>query len=272
MAAMLEGVSAKEEEAKRKFGLNILARPNLDAYSLCGGSKNVTWIRNDLLEPWTAREYKKLGLPFWVPDPSSRSKQNASRIKVSCAHRVVGSICEDFISHVADYDLIVMSSGLHVPIRSDGIFGKDAWSPDAFLDDMRVTAKRVAARVFAHAKVVLRTNAPGHSGCAEAVAAVTPFSSPVEADRADAAHPWYRSRLLPLLNTHLKRVAAEHRFLLLDVYEAGLQARQRHCGKKVSIDGTVDLDCLHYCVPGPVDSWVGLLLEILSSKAGMTGG
>lgn len=53
--------------------------------------------------------------------------------------------------------------------------------------------------------------------------------------------------------------SAEDGWRLLDAYTPTVLRADGHHG--------VGEDCLHYCVPGPVDHWVTLLYNILLSEA-----
>ena len=110
------------------------------------------------------------------------------------------------------------------------------------------------------ARLVVRTTAPGHFGCEQPASRTAPFGSYAEAEAADRASPWYRSRLLPFMNGELTRIAEKHGATVLDVYEPGKQGRHRHIGRLPT-----HIDCLHYCIPGPLDGWVGLFFDLLAS-------
>lgn len=48
---------------------------------------------------------------------------------------------------------------------------------------------------------------------------------------------------------------------LLDAYSPVMMRADSHMGPR--IDGKGKDDCLHYCIPGPIDHWVVLLQNIL---------
>jgi len=242
MAVMLGGEQIKQKEMVREPKFRDY-RMNFDAYAVCEGSKNVTWIRNDLMEPMTREEYRRAGLPREV-DKKSATTGLPIRVLVSCAHLVEGVICSDWFSFVKYYDLLILNSGLHPWKRSNGMFGDEVAAPDIYKKDWHDVARIIAQHRSKGQRVIFRTSSPGHSGCQNKDASVHPFASIDAADKADAANPWYRSRLLPTLNAHMKAAAKANGFDVLDVYESGLLARQRHCARKMK-NG---MDCLHYCV------------------------
>ena len=44
-----------------------------------------------------------------------------------------------------------------------------------------------------------------------------------------------------------------------------------HPGKSKGLDGQDDVDCLHYCLPGPADAWASALYNLLLNNAKYAG-
>ena len=73
--------------------------------------------------------------------------------------------------------------------------------------------------------------------------------------------PWQSGRvILPLM----QRLRAKppfskysHRFLYLDVFPSIKLRADQHPS---------DLDCLHYCLPGPLDSWIIFLYNLIANS------
>lgn len=64
-----------------------------------------------------------------------------------------------------------------------------------------------------------------------------------------------------------RKMAGRRRFGLLDVTKAMMFRADGHPGSNLNKKWTTVNDCLHWCLPGPVDIWNDLLLQILKKES-----
>jgi hypothetical protein len=133
------------------------------------------------------------------------------------------------------------------------------WSPDSnFTRGYENTL--LFLRLYApHVRVIARTSPAGHANC-KRYAYQPPLSAPLPLPPADL--PWAKygwdqvmaqNALLRALVSREPAVAAQT--TVLDVVPATALRADSHVTHRD--------DCLHYCMPGPVDMWVELLGNVL---------
>ncbi|ORY81280.1 GDSL/SGNH-like acyl-esterase family found in Pmr5 and Cas1p-domain-containing protein [Leucosporidium creatinivorum] len=139
---------------------------------------------------------------------------------------------------VEDKEFVVLNTGAH-------------WGDHRSMWIERYTnmAKEVIAFIdqFPHITLIVRTSVPGHTNCSQ-------YSAPLLEDDPDS-HNSYNWQGFTLFNNVWRDILAKHpKHILLDVGATSLRG-----------DGhrNPDVDCLHYCLPGPVDTWNTLLYHII---------
>lgn len=200
-------------------------------------------------------------------------------------------------AHVADFDYIVLSGtnwflrpsvyyeGGHavacnsVACDGGGVRGKltELAVPRALRAAFRTALGSIAAREGFRGKAVLRTVTPAHFEGGEwntggDCIRVLPFRRGERALGAFEAQ--YRSAQVEALREVEASVAARTKgaeLLLLDITEAMNMRPDGHPSQYGhppggSVEGSFVVDCLHWCLPGPIDLWSELLLHMLSRR------
>lgn len=98
--------------------------------------------------------------------------------------------------------------------------------------------------------VVYRASVPGHADCQK-------YSAPIK-EPQDGAHLPYNWGALRLQNVIAKEIVERHGGVFMDVEH---QTSLRPDGHFATMEGKID--CLHYCSPGPMDTWVQMLFNVL---------
>ena len=81
----------------------------------------------------------------------------------------------------------------------------------------------------------------------------------------------YRTQLeefAKTLNSENENGAAHSRFKIMDTIHASILRPDGHPGPYKNANSSphdLPQDCLHWCLPGPIDTWNAMLLEMLSS-------
>ena len=136
-------------------------------------------------------------------------------------------------------DVIVVNRGLH-------------YRPDEELEAGLTVALKYLRLLAPETLLAVRSTPAGHPQCSRYE---VPLSGP---QVFNGAIP-FRWDLLPRQQGIAERVAVSVGAVLLDVVPMTVLRPDQH---KASRDGK-QLDCVHYCVPGPVDGWAQLLLNAL---------
>ncbi|CAN0116813.1 unnamed protein product [Scytosiphon promiscuus] len=201
----------------------------------CEGTVTLTFRRNDYLDTRT--------------HPSFYHRTHCEAVE-----RSRGTLCTVFADDdtLSAHDTIVVNSGAHPrPV-------------DTYSDTMWVASETLAASMKRFhgedAILVYRNSVPGHYGCEDMI-----FDGPVDlvtALRMQAGAPptWQ----WPLFHDFNNRIEAAfdsvEGWRRLDAYTPTIfRADFHHVGDKQH-------DCLHYCIPGPIDHWVRLLYNILVAE------
>ncbi|CAM9163499.1 unnamed protein product [Phaeothamnion confervicola] len=190
-----------------------------EAYLACGGALRLKFVRNDILRV----------------DDSDTSECH--------------DICQQFLPYLeADqgYNAVVVNSGAH--------YLEDS----AYIAHMMAAADVISAGMReAHPDgssfMMFRNTVPGSPYCD-----MFKFSPPLEpfvaesriADRW-ATNDWpYHWEMFKRHNDLAEPIFAGKGFTVMDAYTPTVQRFDSHQG---------GFDCLHYCIPGPIDHWIRLL-------------
>jgi hypothetical protein len=141
------------------------------------------------------------------------------------------------------FGVLVMNTGTHI-------------NPN-FLSTIKETVELLRRFRFA-GRIFYRNTVPGHSGCMN-------HSGPLNVSHTDAElvlerFPWYDGPRFKSLNTIAWRhfSSIDQHVCLLDAYTPTILRPDQHKN---------EWDCLHYCIPGPISTWVDLFGQLLSSKS-----
>ncbi|CAN0009966.1 unnamed protein product [Phaeothamnion confervicola] len=210
-----------------------------EAYLACGGALRLKFVRNDILRV-----------------------QNMSDDN-SCATEGKINICQSFMPYLdagQGYNAVVVNSGAHYI------------DDDAYVVSMTVAADAISARMReAHADsslMLFRNTVPGSPDCdnfegspplelgeAESIVASASNKEPEEEYKPGVFK--YNWADLKRHNALAEPIFAARGFVLLDVYTPTVRRFDSHIG---------GADCLHYCIPGPIDHWIRLLQLALTTS------
>lgn len=140
------------------------------------------------------------------------------------------------------YDILVINRGLHYT------------EPVEYYREMSETASKISTMMTdLHDDPILiwRNSVPGHVGCEDKTFG-EPISSIEEAEHGIISggkiYNWY---MIQYENILIEPVMRDNGFDILDVYSSTILRSDSH------------IDCLHYCIPGPVDHWIRLLYNMI---------
>jgi len=157
---------------------------------------------------------------------------------------------------IRDRDVLVINTGAHW-------HGKPEAAAGAFLN-----IANAISEVF-RGKVVVRTTVMGHEGCEKYGNAMDPVANgQIHTDSVAAASAPksddmpYNWKNFGTLNDLIAKAMEEsdlmnYEILFVDMFE------QRPDGHYQGATGGPAMDCLHYCVPGPIHWWNKLLYHII---------
>ncbi|CAN0273303.1 unnamed protein product [Pylaiella littoralis] len=199
-------------------------------YSACGGAWKFAWYRNDYLDLRTTK-YETMNC------------QIKDRFSTRCIVFATDSVLEQF-------DTLIVNSGAH---RMEGGMSEYQQKMTAASKALTASMKRLHGE---SAILMVRNSVPGHWECRERM-----FEGPVELDVAitlveegPAVFKWptYVEKNQIIEEAFVR----DEEWKLLDAYTPTVLRADSHRGGPGP-------DCLHYCMPGPVDHWVLLLYNIL---------
>ncbi|RLN06958.1 protein trichome birefringence-like 21 [Panicum miliaceum] len=199
---------------------------------------------------------------FWSPFLVKANQSNATLGQWDL-HLDTGD--DRWAAHIADFDYIVLSG-------TNWFLRPSLPVPRAVRAAFRTALGAIAAREGFRGKAVLRTVTPAHFENGEwntggDCVRTSPFRRGSRALGAVEAE--YRGAQVDALReteAAARRNGAE--LLLLDITEAmdlrpdGHPSRYGH-SPGGSVEGSFVVDCLHWCLPGPIDLWSELLLQLL---------
>ncbi|CAN0425103.1 unnamed protein product [Ectocarpus sp. 12 AP-2014] len=224
---------ATSEQVHSKYHLNHALK-----WGACNGEVKIAFYRNDFLDTTTRRS------AFWDGFCDSRNpKRNAQ--------------CEVFADDdtLEEYDTLIVNSGAHPR------------SLDEYGEAMETASKEITASMKRlhgdDALLIVRNTPPGHGvTCTERT-----FDGPVDVvtalDLVASGPHQYQWGRFPEYNAILEEAFlsnAADGWKELDAYTPTLLRPDFHLG------GDENPDCLHYCIPGPIDHWVRLLYNMLLAK------
>lgn len=164
-----------------------------------------------------------------------------------CANRIAVTKSRLYL-----YQDVAMSLSIYTP--SILVLNHGAHAQDDM--DIKNALKEMLRQVMIHnqktgnsTRVIWRTNAPGHVNC-------TSYASPSIFRWYDPVDDYYRWSLFPQWDEIARNFSHEHGWNVADISPL-YQRHDAHPGEG---------DCLHYCMPGPVDLLSILLLQKMYLK------
>ncbi|KAL7107260.1 hypothetical protein ACP275_06G043200 [Erythranthe tilingii] len=199
---------------------------------------------------------------------------------------------EGFMQYITDFDVIVLSSGhwfakQSVYILNNEIVGGQLWWPDKSkkqkinnIEAFGVSVDTILTSMGTHPNytglTILRSFSPDHyEGGAwntggSCTGKVSPASELVENGFTNIMH----EKQVNGFNSAVKKMNNKSRMKLMDITEAFSYRHDGHPGPYRSPDPNKitkrgpggkppPQDCLHWCMPGPVDTWNELVFDII---------
>jgi hypothetical protein len=186
-------------------------------FTLCNGAARVNMLRND-----------------WLVDPSWDSK---------CRYKPAKDLfCRAFVKRAQSYDTLVLNTGLHVARERTVVIER--------------TRRLVSWLQTTSHNVVYRTSPPGHVDCERHVAPLNFEGAKGQRYQAPVHHRFGWDTIEPseTVRIHeLDRGLPPARLRYVDAAGISNVRADRHM-----LDGRFgggNIDCLHYCLPGPPDDW-----------------
>lgn len=161
------------------------------------------------------------------------------------------TLCVPFASPdiLKDYDVLIMNTGAHY--RTD----------DVLIPNMESTASIVSDIMFElhdNPLLIYRNTVPGHKECNDNIFG-KPIGGVLEAEEyVDSFGGKYHWNEFKHQNDKVFGIFGNYGFELMDVYTPTIMRSDSHLGGK---------DCLHYCIPGPADHWVRMLMNMFMVRA-----
>ena len=226
LAAMLADEAGPEIASNRAHAI----------WPICS-NRTLEYVRNDVLD--TAQAYA--GNPY--------AEYHAGRNNCGPEYHGVSSLlCNPWVDRVAAHSVVVLNTGAHA-----GFSGNTTITLAMFGDMMRRTGgttRELAQLAVFPPHLFYRTAAAGHPGCSRRSKL---FASAAEANAsflsASRTYDWAEYGERNALARHIFRPLG---FTLLDVEMPTSMRPDRH-----------QVDCLHYCLPGPSMLWVQLMYASL---------
>jgi hypothetical protein len=149
------------------------------------------------------------------------------------------------VNNLQPRDILVVNTGAH-------------WFGDP--DEKKLAFRNIAnaiATVF-NGTVIMRTTVMGHDSCERFNEPTSNFNSSIQ-QKQTPSYNWANFTHLNRLvhNTFLEAGLATYLPLYVDMFE------QRPDGHVQNSSKNEGMDCLHYCVPGPIHIWNELLYHLL---------
>ncbi|CAI5961177.1 unnamed protein product [Closterium sp. NIES-64] len=136
------------------------------------------------------------------------------------------------------YDILVMNRGAHYA------------GDDVFVPELRETILALRTR-FPDALIIYRNTPPGHANC-------TQYWEPVSKRQAPETLPYNWGDFVRQ-NEMAREIVEAAGAVYLDVDTMTSLRADGHVGK----NRRYKVDCLHYCLPGPIDLWTKMLYNVL---------
>eukprot|EP00899_Mesostigma_viride_P009554 jgi/Mesvir1/185/Mv13537-RA.1 len=194
---------------------------------ICNNLSSIAFVRNDVLAPIAATEWKAL--------TTSANAANLSYFSwdlPSGAEKLAVDIYHSFpwVDRLKDFHILVLNTGIHLRGRSDVAFQEGLAVAFSYLHNNY------------HGQVFYRLTTRGHPRCENATA------SPISGSYADYLaehpddHPEYEWDRVPAINSIERKLAAKFGVTLLDVVAMTEARPDSH------VQGA-KRDCLHYKLP-----------------------
>ncbi|CAM9519678.1 unnamed protein product, partial [Discosporangium mesarthrocarpum] len=221
-------------------------------WKACGGSLRLTYIRNDLLDP---RDTEFYGPNRILCKPPRAPKGGTGALPADVVRTT--EYCRVFTDTptLLAHDVVIANSGIHyrpLPEYRQAMVVAAEVVSSAF--------RRASAKIQINGKsptvLIFRNTVPGHNNCTASM-----FSQPLtsleamellEQPGSDAER--YHWDQVAEMNAAVEPVFRGAGWSILDVHTPTLLRADNHRGNG---------DCLHYCVPGPIDHWVVLAFNML---------
>ncbi|CAI0403519.1 unnamed protein product [Linum tenue] len=194
---------------------------------------------------------------------------------------------ENFMEFVPTFDVVVLSSGhwfakRSVYVLNNEIVGGQLWWPDKSreakinnIEAFGVSVETIVASMATHPNftglTILRTYSPDHyeggawnsGGSCTGTRPLEPEQL-VKNDYTDIMH----EKQMTGFHRGIQKKSNKSKFVMMDITEVFSYRYDGHPGpfRTLSPDGkprTRMQDCLHWCMPGPIDTWNELVLEII---------
>ena len=200
------------------------------AVKACGGKVLINYIRNDELSD---RSFEG-GCTSVLRGVLSQTK-----------------LCRTFTSSklLADYDTLVLNTGAHM----HGI----TRMTETVVNRTRQLASWLGTKSH---KLIWRTGVPGHVDCGKYSAPLEPGSLAAYPQR-DHRYHWDRIEPNDRIRARIFEETLPGRVRFLDAAALTRERPDQHLLKGRFGGGSED--CLHYCLPGPIDTWNMVLARML---------
>jgi len=233
-------------------GQRLQDTPSRAEWSVCGGRRRLTYVRNDVLD--VAASYggaltSGRGFNCYMrAPPLSFGAGGPTPLAVRAALQNKGgnpALCNPWSSDLRGADLAVLNSGAH------------GLPDDVYAAFMRAAAAHARGHAPNGTVLVWRNTPAGTPGCA-ATKTAAPLPTLQAAKVHIAALGWaFDWDQFARRNAIAARVFLAQGFAVADAYT----------GTAMRLDGHPH-DCLHYCMPGPVLHWVLLVLGAFAARRG----
>lgn len=153
---------------------------------------------------------------------------------------------------VADADLLLLNRGAH-------------WRPiENYVNGVRSTLRHLRER-FPQKLLVYRSTPPGHAFCWHFK---KPLQKPQNYDRLGRPYKFpFMWHTFAKQNREARAIAEDVGAIFLDVEPMSRLRADSHPGRKPEVK---QIDCLHWCIPGPLDTWARLLYNIIFQAMSFT--
>ena len=156
--------------------------------------------------------------------------------------------CLDFWSEASSADVLLFNRGAHVLSNEQTVTQVQNFS--RLLRTLVLDATQSSDQFSSRPKIFWRNTVPGHEMCDDVIQPFSPKTS------KPLPHGWDS---IPEQNALMLEILDQESipFIFLDVFSLTRDRADRHIGGG---------DCLHYCLPGPPDTWVQMFIVALEDS------
>ncbi|CAI0403511.1 unnamed protein product [Linum tenue] len=191
---------------------------------------------------------------------------------------------ENFMEFVPTFDVVVLSSGhwfakQSVYVLNNEIVGGRLWWPDKSreakinnIEAFGASVENIVASIVTHPNftglAILRSYSPSHyeGGAWDTGGSCTGKTRPLEPEQMvknDNIDKMHEKQMTGFLRG-IQKKSNKSKFVMMDITGVFSYRHDGHPGPFRSLDPNKRTqDCLHWCMPGPVDTWNELVLEII---------